>query len=632
VAGYGHTHNYVVVPTNRWEDVARGQAGQNRPSERANLGSTLANWRNASPRRGAFTGPAAPTLNSAASPTASGSTRATTLNWTPAGWNGSGPAANATRWHPVFRMSNHSADQTMPVVNAGANPTAAVSTVHAAAGMQPGRWYDYAVSGENAAGRGPQSNMNIANGTRTWVRNWQRPANPVASAATASGIPNNTRAIDVRGSLAATADESYAATAFSMRQATRGGNDASPTGWQTQNAQGHFRFDRINHNSTRRFEVRVQGNGGFSDVVTVSGRTDLLAAGRPTITATTTRRIAANFSATNGNNRQLILEGGLIHSGSRTVTGTSADWTAIGDGRAYTVRSRNTDGHNIVRSARGASTPRVHVGIRGRHGDHPTRELCLNAWSNNATVTDVHIYGARVGTNDGCHNTLTHNTRFGMVGTASDGVNVRQASGAGTTMRLYPPARPTCSVWTSINRVGGTIRWSSNGSLNRTQVTNASAGWHEATATATISDGWPPNTQTSESRCGVRIWPLPGASSQPSCSVTDPAMIRSLDWNAVLHASRNLFSGTNGVFPWQMSQIRLQNQPMGGRADASSWWQFSSVVEQVGNGQTLFRHGGMCRGTRVSTFQWVNGDGIWNAGGRPTIDGSTPMQFWFSVR
>lgn len=113
-----------------------------------------------------------------------------------------------------------------------------------------------------------------------------------------------------------------------MQQSTRGGNDAGPTGWQTQGTGGSFRFDRINHNSTRQFQVRVEGNGGFSDVVTTSGSTALLAAGQPTITATTTRRIAANFSATNGNIRQLILEGGHIHSGNRTVTGTSADCPA----------------------------------------------------------------------------------------------------------------------------------------------------------------------------------------------------------------------------------------------------------------------------------------------------------------
>jgi len=169
VAGYGHTHNYVVVPTNRWEDVARGRAGQNRSSERANLGSTLADWRNASPRQGAFTAPAAPTLSLSVAGRAvdaqgrhdgqPGDTRQTTLAWTPAVWNGSGPAAHASRWHPHQRMS-HGAQTAMGVVNAAANPAATVTTRHGAGvngNTTPGRWHEYAVQGENAAGRGPLS-------------------------------------------------------------------------------------------------------------------------------------------------------------------------------------------------------------------------------------------------------------------------------------------------------------------------------------------------------------------------------------------------------------------------------------------------------------------------------------------
>ena len=426
VAGYGHTHNYVVVPTNRWEDVARGQAGQNRPSERANLGSTLASWRNASPRQGAFTAPAAPSL-SVSVPSTSGSIRQATLTWTPAPWNGSGPAAWATRWHPQHRMSN-AGPTAMAVVGAQGNGAAAVVTRHGAGvngNTLPGRWYEYAVQGENAAGRGPLSNMNVGNGVASWVRAWQRPANPTATATQVAGAPNNTRAIDVRGTLAATADESYAANRFTMQQATRGGNDASPTGWQTQAANGAFRFDRINHDSTRRFEVRVQGNGGFSDVVSVNGTTARLVASQPTITASSTRRIAASFTATNGNARHLILEGGQDHgSMNRTVTGTTANWDRLRDGHNFVVRSRNSDGHNRVESTRSQATPAIHVTATTRLGSQPTRSVCANATSNNASIQRLTIGGVAV-SNNGCNNNLSHDTNHAVVATAGDGLNTR---------------------------------------------------------------------------------------------------------------------------------------------------------------------------------------------------------------
>ena len=487
VAGYGHTHHYVVVPTNRWEDVARGQAGQNRPTERANLGASLAPWRNASPRQGAFTAPAAPTL-SVTVPRESGSIRQATLTWTPAPWNGSGPAAFATSWHPHHRMSN-TGQTAMAAVAAGGNGSAAVSTRHGAGvngNTLPGRWYEYAVQGRNAAGTGPLSNTNISNGNAAWVRAWQRPANPTATANAVAGAGTVTRMIEVTGRLANTVDENYAHTAFSMQQVARLGNDQSPQGWQTQNTQGHFRFDRINHNSTRTFQVRVSGNGGFSDVVQVNGTTARLVASQPVINTVNTRRIQATFTPTNGNARHIILEGGQDHGGmNRTVAGTTANWNSLRDGHNFTVRARNSDGHNTVEATRAQATPAIHVTGTTRLGAMPTREVCARGTSNNATVQRVTIAGHGMTPNaqgESCHNALADDANHGVVITAGDGLNTRNFNTSHRTQRLNvgislwhggQPTRELCGRGTSSNgrmesfHIGGVHVGTSEGCNNR---------------------------------------------------------------------------------------------------------------------------------------------------------------------
>ncbi|MCR6706176.1 MAG: hypothetical protein NVV66_16285 [Cellulomonas sp.] len=103
--GYGHSHTYAVVASNRWELLAMTgfQTGHTVP-----VGDALAKTyftaassdgrRLASGTTTAYTAPAAPTTGASATRAVpSTSTNSATVYWKPAGWTGSGTTPVATR-------------------------------------------------------------------------------------------------------------------------------------------------------------------------------------------------------------------------------------------------------------------------------------------------------------------------------------------------------------------------------------------------------------------------------------------------------------------------------------------------------------------------------------------------------
>ena len=293
VLTWGHSHNYVVVATNRWESVLTTGSQNLRVPLGDSLTKTYADPvdgaavpRLASASASAWTAPAVPTLSVTAGD------RVSSLSWTPAAWVGAGPVP-ATTWTVAYRSSSEA--------SATVATTAATSWTHSA--RPAGRWSEYAVTGSTTSGAGPAS---------AWSRAWQRPATPTCSV---SGITTRSM-VATASALAATADEAY-----STYQVAIGTDGWTNNGWT---------FDPLTDATAYGFRVQVQGNGGWSDAGACSGTTATLVAVAPTCAISGGGDVpaAVTISAAGG-------------TGTRQVRlGSSGAWYTAPE--AYTLSSAGT--------------------------------------------------------------------------------------------------------------------------------------------------------------------------------------------------------------------------------------------------------------------------------------------------
>ena len=272
-SGYGHSHYYRVVPTNRWENrLTTGSDGGRLPigadvTTPYTGGTRLASAQTAT--SGDFTAPAAPAVTTAAS-----SGRENIISWTPAGWVGSGPTTGrVTSWQVWYRSSTET--------GAVLTEPAAATTSFTHAGRPAGRWGEYTVVGANESGAMPSS-------VPVWARQWQRPPTPSCFQAGAT-----TRSLTIgHNGLPATEDETFGSYQTRLDSG----------GWVTSGSV----FDPLRDNTTYSFRVHAVGttSGLWSDEGSCTGKTTLLATPAvPTCTATpdsptapTTVRFSSNGS------------------------------------------------------------------------------------------------------------------------------------------------------------------------------------------------------------------------------------------------------------------------------------------------------------------------------------------------
>ena len=300
-SGYGHTHYYKVVATNRWDNRLTSATDSGRLALGANVATAYGGAaRLVSAQAGDYTAPAAPGL------AASAGDRVSNLSWTAPAWVGSGPTGQVTSWVVSYRSSTEAA--------AVITSPAASTTTFTHNGRPAGRYSVYQVHAVNSSGNGTPSAWSGAV--------WQRPSTP---SCTTSGI--TTRSI-VAGAnaLAATADEGY--SNYNVRL----GSDP----WKGNGTN----FDPLNQSTTYTFGVQVSGNGGWSDQGSCTGTTGTLAT--PGARATPVCSYSWTDSSAPGGYGIVAVTAG-VYPGGQTRSGLSAGSYR---GSAYSAGYANTDGYN----------------------------------------------------------------------------------------------------------------------------------------------------------------------------------------------------------------------------------------------------------------------------------------------
>ncbi|MDR0482760.1 MAG: hypothetical protein LBH13_06355, partial [Cellulomonadaceae bacterium] len=200
-----------------------------------------------------------------------------------------------------------------------------------------------------------------------------------------------------------------------------------------------------------------------------------------------------------------------------------------------------------------------------------------------------------------CNNNLVHGTVVCAVAKITDGYNTKEPTACLTMNKVPSPKEPSCSVSATPGPYGGaTVKWSSNGTLNRSSVTSrTSGGYYDATATRKNTDGL--NVSTQSRTCGMTINKRPTPWGQPSTSV--------LCGNGSTAQSRakNLIQGTysNAEISWEGWSVSYIS---GGSAGQSSW------------GGGIVSQGGTCRG--IQSFQAY----VWKVSGPPLSPAATNRQ------
>lgn len=302
-SGYGHTHFYKVVATNRWDNRLTSVTDLGRLSLGSNVATVYTGGaRLVSAQAGDYTAPAAPGL------TATPGDRVSNVSWTPPAWVGSGPTGQVTSWVVSYKSSTEAA---AVITSPGVGTTAFTH------GARPaGRYSVYQVYAVNSSGSGTPSGWSGAV--------WQRPATP---SCTTSGV--TTRSI-VAGAnaLAATVDESY--SNYNVRNASYGG------GWVGNGTN----FDPLYQSRTYTFGVQVAGNGGWSDQGSCTATTGTLAT--PGAPATPTCRYdLTTTNAPGGYVIHAVTNG--VYPGGKTRTGLGV---GSYQGSVYVKGTTNSDGYN----------------------------------------------------------------------------------------------------------------------------------------------------------------------------------------------------------------------------------------------------------------------------------------------
>jgi type II secretory pathway pseudopilin PulG len=327
--GYGHSHNYRVVATNKWEDhLTSGidfsttiDENVNRLPLAANI--TTATYtggvRLASPvtaAAGAFTAPAAPTIT--ATPNTNWSNTVTLTKY--AAWVGTGPTSKAS----VARDRGWVTQQATLTGTFGAlwAETTAASQVQAS--RPAGATTRYQAQTCNAIGCSPWSTAATA---------LQRP--PTPASCTPSAITTRSMTVTVNP-----APEEAAYTGYNLV-----GGTGSPTGTGTS-ASNTFWVDQLTHATLDTFTAKTQNaspaGSGWSEPTTCQGTTLTLGVAI-TAASSSTRSINATMATGNGNSSSFTLEN------VRTDNNVTTDsWDPLTDGTGFTLTARNSDGYNNV--------------------------------------------------------------------------------------------------------------------------------------------------------------------------------------------------------------------------------------------------------------------------------------------
>ncbi len=320
--GYGHSHTYQVVATNRWElalvtGAQDGRVPVGTPVGQAYAAGTVRLASQVTAASAAFTAPATPTLT--ATPT---TTWTTVLGRQFAPWQGTGPVnkSGQTRDREWTVETATLAGQFGPLFTAvpGSTPT----QTHTA--RTPGATDRYRMRSCNNVGCSPWTNA---------VSAMQRPPRPLAC--TVSGATTRSLSVTVNG----VAMES-AATGFEVV-----GGTGAPTGTGVQ-ALPVFTVNQLTHGTTHTFTARVRNastaGGGWSDAVTCSGSTAVLTAPAPTCTATVHDGVEPGSITISGGQQVKLGSGGAWLPGPQRYNGLSDGW--------FTGWALNaaTDGYNSV--------------------------------------------------------------------------------------------------------------------------------------------------------------------------------------------------------------------------------------------------------------------------------------------
>lgn len=328
-AGYGHSHYYRVVATNRWESALVTGTESGRAPLGADLSATYSGrTRAASAQAGAYTAPPRATLTVTAQ-----ANRTSALTWTAGTWTGNGPTAGRiTGWQVHYRSSNE-ADQVLTTTGA--------TTLTYTHGSRPaGRYSEYRINPTNAQGPGPVDGF---------TRAWQRPATPGCAT-----TGRSTRSLTIGATpISATSDESY--STYQLRMDIDGSWKGSSATW-----------DPLTDASTYGFRVRVQGAGSglWSDEGSCSGTTATLTASVPTCVASVTDSVELGAITVSGGDQVKLGSSGTVYSSPRSFSGLPA-----GTFKGY-ARGVATDGYNTSYSAwddcpARTINPWVHLGSSG---------------------------------------------------------------------------------------------------------------------------------------------------------------------------------------------------------------------------------------------------------------------------
>ena len=373
---YGRSHNYTVVGANRWESLISAGGQDKRATDGHQASQSFpptGTLRIFSAAAGAFTAPAAPTAT--ITPNVDWSY---TIAWTPAKWTGAGPTSLASHRDRGWKTDVNASGTTAAsgawsgLWSGAENPRTTTSRAQTYTQAQvAGQYRHFRLSTCNEIGCSP---VTAANGL-------QRAATPTSCTVAPADV--GTRNVNVTINPAATV---IANTGYWLS-----GGTGAPTSQGDQSGTV-IRVDQLRHSTAHTFTVRSKNaspaNGGYSDNQTCAGSTAKLAAGAPTWNSTT-RKVNASFTPTNGTSRYMLLNGG-----SR-LDGTSVAWDLLTHNSAFTVRAVATDGYNTVTADSAARTQLLATPVVS-FGTVTTRSVqvfvsCANGTSCTSEIGRAHV-------------------------------------------------------------------------------------------------------------------------------------------------------------------------------------------------------------------------------------------------
>ncbi len=428
--GYGHTHTYTVTAQNRWESLLTvgSQNGRVSLGDAATFAYPRGGVRLTSNTDGAFTAPAAPTLAVAANLVWN-----YRLDYIAAGWVGSGPTtktgqARDLTWNAGVDGGPGAAPSGVWGTQFTGRAVSATSytTGSSTEAQTASRWRWFRTATCNAFGCSPWSAPQGA---------LQRPSKPASCTATPTGVTTKQELVTITPAAATIPNTGYDVAGGV------GADTGAPTNTGVQAVTTRV-VDRLADGTTHSFATRSQNgstaNGGYSDITSCSGATDLLTASVPAWSSTT-RKVTASFTAGLGTSQSIALSGSA-------QAGTSGAWDGLADATGYTVTATNTDGDNTVQASVTASTAlltKPSCSVSGG-GTAPSGSITVSASGSNGT-SQVAAAGSgwyASGTTFGLSNPGT----FMGTASATDGANRSSSVNCGTVTVATPaPAAPSCA-------------------------------------------------------------------------------------------------------------------------------------------------------------------------------------------